>query len=123
MKLQRYDYGAGVGTGGSWKDYDYNNQTWGTVTFTTDGNGSFSFPSGLRAGQYRIIEVTAPAGYENIYTAANAGKNISRVFAVPGSGATVSLYDPALSTLTTSAFRVVNRNLDSLLKHIRELRE
>ena len=105
MKLQRYDLGSGVGTGG-WRDFDYETGSFvtagpaSTPTFTTGDGGVYRFMNGLPAGYYRVIEISAPEDYENIYTQERAGEGQARVFAVPGSGSTVTLYNPARTSLT-----------------------
>ena len=106
MKLQRYD----GGTGGSktWKDYDYEKETWGTRTFQTNGAGAFTFPKGLDIGQYRIVETAMPKGsdYEILYD----GKSVSggtgeeslayRYFRVSSESLVISMYNPEKISLS-----------------------
>lgn len=106
MKLQRYDGGEG-GTN-TWRDYDYQNETWGTKTFTTNAAGTFTFPKGLDIGQYRIVETAMPAGsdYEILYdgktVSGGTGETASayRYFRVSSESLVISMYNPEKISLS-----------------------
>lgn len=106
MKLQRYDGGEG-GTN-TWRDYDYQNETWRTKTFTTNAAGSFTFPKGLDIGQYRIVETAMPAGsdYEILYdgktVSGGTGETASayRYFRVSSESLVISMYNPEKISLS-----------------------
>ena len=106
MKLQRYDGGEG-GTN-TWRDYDYQNETWGTKPFTTNAAGTFTFPKGLDIGQYRIVETAMPAGsdYEILYdgktVSGGTGETASayRYFRVSSESLVISMYNPEKISLS-----------------------
>ena len=77
--------------------------------FTTNENGSFSFPNGLIRGQYRIIEVQAADGYENIY---NSGSR-ARYFTVTDDNVTVNMYNPEKLSMTIKKTDMDGNPLDS----------
>lgn len=84
---------------GAWVDFQYDVDDGfgeGTEqTFTTE-NGYFTFPNGLLEGEYRIIEKTAPAGYELLYNdAAHA-----RYFKVERGSQEVVMFNPSKMSLT-----------------------
>lgn len=97
MRLQRNN---GTVAEPSWVDYNYTDMRAATAQseaeFTTNENGSFSFPNGLIRGQYRIIEVQAADGYENIY---NSGTR-ARHFTVTDDNVTVNMYNPEKLSMT-----------------------
>ena len=106
MKLQRYDGGEG-GTN-TWRDYDYQDETWGTRNFTTNAAGTFTFPKGLDIGQYRIVETAMPAGsdYEILYdgktVSGGTGETASayRYFRVSSESLVISMYNPEKISLS-----------------------
>lgn len=83
---------------GKWVNYDYDKLTWAnsenTARFTTE-DGTFEFPRGLMVGDYRILEVTGDAAYENIYTGNNG-----REFSVVDENVTLSMYNPKKLSLS-----------------------
>ena len=83
---------------GKWVNYDYDKLTWANsedaARFTTE-DGTFEFPSGLMVGDYRILEVTGDAAYENIYTGNNG-----REFSVVDENVTLSMYNPRKLSLS-----------------------
>lgn len=83
---------------GKWVNYDYNKLTWAnsenTARFTTK-DGTFEFQRGLMVGDYRILEVTGDAAYENIYTGNNG-----REFSVVDENVTLSMYNPRKLSLS-----------------------
>ncbi len=83
---------------GKWVNYDYDKLTWANsedaARFTTE-DGTFEFPSGLMVGDYRILEVTRDAAYENIYTGNNG-----REFSVVDENVTLSMYNPRKLSLS-----------------------
>ena len=83
---------------GKWVNYDYDKLTWANsedaAQFTTE-DGTFEFPSGLMVGDYRILEVTGDAAYENIYTGNNG-----REFSVVDENVTLSMYNPRKLSLS-----------------------
>ena len=97
MRLQRNN---GTASAPSWVDYNYTDMhaaaAQSEAEFTTNENGSFSFPNGLIRGQYRIIEVQAADGYENIY---NSGSR-ARYFTVTDDNVTVNMYNPEKLSMT-----------------------
>ena len=97
MRLQRNN---GTASEPSWTDYNYTDMhaaaTEAEAEFVTGENGSFSFPKGLIRGQYRIIEVQAADGYENIY---NSGTR-ARYFTVTDDNVTVNMYNPKKLSMT-----------------------
>ena len=99
MKLQRW-YNAES----EWKDYTYPNGASASITTT---NGYFAFPNGLPIGRYRIIETSANAAYENIYTgktvtAAQGSINNAEAyyFSVTRENVDLTLYNPKKLKLT-----------------------
>ena len=106
MKLQRYD--GGEGGSNTWRDYDYQDETWGTRTFTTNAAGSFTFPKGLDIGQYRIVETAMPEGsdYEILYdgktVSGGTGETASayRYFRVSSESLVISMYNPEKISLS-----------------------
>ena len=97
MRLQRNN---GTASEPSWTDYNYTDMhaaaTEAEAEFVTGENGSFSFLKGLIRGQYRIIEVQAADGYENIY---NSGTR-ARYFTVTDDNVTVNMYNPKKLSMT-----------------------
>lgn len=97
---------------GEWKTYAYSTYD-GPKTdglFTTDRNGYFAFPRGLDIGQYRIVEVTPNADYENIYDLEREGVNsdytgdaahsqAAYYFDVTADNVDISMYNPKKLTL------------------------
>lgn len=97
---------------GEWKTYAYSTYD-GPKTdglFTTDTNGYFAFPRGLDIGQYRIVEVTPNADYENIYDLERAVENsdytgdaahsqAAYYFDVTADNVDISMYNPKKLTL------------------------
>ena len=93
MKLQRQD------SDGTWKDYNYTTQNWAdnadAASFTTNGSGRFTFPTGLEIGAYRIIELSVPEAYEALYNGSSInGTTAARYFDVTNQGVTVNMYNP-----------------------------
>lgn len=97
---------------GKWTTYAYSTYD-GPKTnglFTTDVNGYFAFPRGLDIGQYRIVEVTPDADYENIYdleiqgegsdyTGDAAHSQAAYYFDVTADNVDISMYNPKKLTL------------------------
>ena len=84
---------------GEWVDFQYDVDGGfgeGTEqTFTTE-NGYFTFPNGLLEGEYRIIEKTAPAGYERLYN----DEAHARYFKVERGSQEVVMFNPSKMSLT-----------------------
>lgn len=110
MRLQRNN---GTASAPSWVDYNYTDMhaaaAQSEAEFTTNENGSFSFPNGLIRGQYRIIEVQAADGYENIY---NSGSR-ARYFTVTDDNVTVNMYNPEKLSMTIKKTDMDGNPLDS----------
>ena len=110
MRLQRNN---GTASAPSWVDYNYTDMhaaaAQSEAEFTTNENGSFSFPNGLIRGQYRIIEVQAADGYENIY---NSGSR-ARYFTVTDDNVTVNMYNPEKLSMTIKKTDMDGKPLDS----------
>lgn len=90
MKLQRWN-------GTAYQDYQYaegenKKAGWGTKEFTVNSAGSFTFPLGLEAGKYRIIETSVPAAYEKFYDGSSDAA--ARYFEVTNRSVTVNMYNP-----------------------------
>lgn len=97
---------------GKWTTYAYSTYD-GPKTdglFKTDGNGYFAFPRGLDIGQYRIVEVTPHAEYENIYDLESQGEGsdytgdaahsqAAYYFDVTADNVDISMYNPKKLTL------------------------
>lgn len=110
MRLQRNN---GTASAPSWVNYNYTEMHAATALseaeFKTNDNGSFSFPNGLIRGQYRIIEVKAADGYENIY---NSGSR-ARYFTVTDNNVTVNMYNPEKLSMTIKKTDMDGNPLDS----------
>lgn len=110
MRLQRNN---GTAAAPSWVDYDYKDMHAAAAPadaqFTTDKNGSFSFPNGLIRGQYRIIEVQAADGYENIYNS----ESRARYFTVTDDNVTVNMYNPEKLSMTIKKTDMEGNPIDS----------
>lgn len=95
MYLQRKD-----SADGNYKNFNYKTFSEGYEEFPTAADGHFTFPNGLPAGDYRIIEKTAPAGYENLYDS----DNYARYFTVESKDDTVevAMFNPTKMSLSVT---------------------
>ena len=75
-------------SGTTWADYQFNGNA---AQFKTQ-NGSFSFPSGLPQGEYRLVQEGMQDGYFRVYS----GGSLFRYFTVSGGAGTttVNVYNP-----------------------------
>ena len=87
---------------GSWAEWDYKRDTWGTGTFETDELGTFFFPIGLPMGDYRVYETDLGEdnrdAYEMAYTGGTNG--FYREFKVGGKYVDIYMANPEKIDLT-----------------------
>ena len=99
MCLERYE-------NGTWTKHAYNGSGPTDGAFTTNEQGYFAFPIGLKMGTYRITETVGAAGYENIYNGSAAASTLegkdrnAYYFQVTNDTVHITMYNPSQLSLS-----------------------